>query len=232
MVFTGQSVLESDPLITRVFPHFADGEFPGGSIATSLLLVSDAPVPGDVTVKFRDSAGLPTQVQIGSEANDTFVFPFAELGSLFLRTTPGVLLQSGYVLVGSDSTVDGIEIFSVFDRGVLRTEVGVLPSAASSDFRVAVEAQDEVSTGLALVNLRSNMAQVQLDARDEEGNVVATTTREIGPSEHIALFVAKELFPELGNFLGAVRVRSSVPLHKVTLRTTPTTMTSFPVLEQ
>ena len=220
MAFTGQPVPDSNPLITRVFPHFADGGFQGGAIATSLLLVNGTPVPGEVTVKFRDSNGLLARVRIGDELNHTFVFPFAERGSLFLKTTPDSVLQSGYILVESDVDVDGIEIFSVFDRGALRTEVGVLPSSASRDFKVAVEAQDEVSTGLALANLTSTTAQVQFDARDADGNVVATTTRDIGASEHLALFVARELFPGMCcNFqkaaserlVGSIRLRLMHP---------------------
>ncbi len=232
VVITGEQAPASAPLATIVFAQFADGRVDQGSFQTSLLLINPSFFSSSAAVKFRDSKGSPAPVKIGNELNDTFAFSVPACGSLAVETSPGPLPTSGYVIVESGGELSGVEIFSLFSQsGERQTEAGVLPSTASKKFSIAAQAKGDLNTGLALVNLTSERAELSFEARDEQGQLVATAKRNLDPSQHLALFVAKELFAGLTTFLGKVEITSSVPVYKVTLRTTSTTMTSFPVLQ-
>ncbi len=80
-----------------------------------------------------------------------------------------------------------------------------------------------------MVNLSGEEANLVFTARDQAGNIVGTTERTLGADEHLAVYVAGELFTDLETLVGSVEVVSSVEVHKLTLRSGAVSQTTLPM---
>lgn len=216
-----------------VFAHFADVSNPGPSLAiTQLNLYNPNPWSNRVSITFHQSSGEPAKVlQVGGVESAVLEAAIAPLGSLVVETAGGPTLQKGYVVAESESELGGLEVISTYAIGVLQSQVGVLPSIASRDFAFPVQAQDDQNAGVALVNLSPVEAEITLEARDADGNLVGTASRTLEAGNHLALYAAGELFEDLPELVGTVRVRSTIDLYKMGIRTNSRGMIALPVIE-
>ncbi len=218
--------------LTHVFPQFADGSYEDGSIKTAFLLVNSTSFENVVSLNFRTSDGSAANVSIGGETADHFSFSLAPKGSALVQTQAIGPIQNGYVLLESEGEMAASEIFAVFDaEGNRVTEAGVLPSLPGRHFTLGVEAQNDVNTGVALVNLSGEEADLVFIARDQAGNIVASIEQTLGPNEHLAEYVAGELFTDLETLVGSVEVVSSVEVHKLTLRSGAHSLTTLRIAD-
>ena len=215
-----------------VFPQFADGSYPGpAAIWTELNLYNPNSWPNVVSVAFHQSSGEPAEVQIVEARASVFEYTIAPLGTLELETTSLPTPQVGYIVVQSESELGGLEVISSWGFGAFQSQVGILSSVASRDFVFPIQVTNGRNAGVALVNLNSVAAEMTLEARDASGTLVSTQTRTLQAGHQLALYAAGELFPELHELTGSVRVRSSVDLYKVGIRTFAGGMITLPVLE-
>ncbi|RPJ87504.1 MAG: hypothetical protein EHM18_00805 [Acidobacteria bacterium] len=219
-------------LMRLVFSQFADGVFQDGSIRTQLQLFSSTPFATTATVRFFSSESDPLRMTLSGQSGTSFDYSIPANGSVLVETAGTAGVRAGYVVVESSGQLTGTEVFTVTDQnGTRRTEVGVLPSTAAIEFVVAVEAQNDVNTGLALVNLAPSAADVTFEAFDSEGNSLGTRAATLAAGTHMAQYLAGEIFPEIHTLIGKVHVTSSSAVYKTVLRQTQSTLTSFPTID-
>ena len=130
-------------------------------------------------------------------------------------------IQVGYTLVsatGGTGVPASSALFTFSNSsGVLVSQAGVPATAPILSGRILV---DEVATqtALALVNPSNQTASIQFVLRDATGNQVGTESRDLGPGQHLALFVA-ELFSGMPvGLLGSLTFTSDQALAPLTLR--------------
>jgi hypothetical protein len=130
-------------------------------------------------------------------------------------------IQVGYTLVSSTGGTDVPVSSTLFTRvnssGVLVSEAGGPATSSTTAGRIVV---DEVAseTALALVNPSAATASIQFVLRDSAGTTVGQDIRELGPGQHMALFVA-QLFPDLSaGLFGSLTFTSDQALAPLTLR--------------
>ena len=102
-------------------------------------------------------------------------------------------IQVGYTLVtatGGTGVPASSALFTYESNGVLVSQAGVPATAPMLSGRILV---DEVATetALALVNPSNASASIQFVLRDAAGNQVGQESRDLGPGQHLALFVGQ-----------------------------------------
>src|SRR5207247_1024723 len=132
---------------------------------------------------------------------------------------------AGYAVVTPEpgtTTPSGTAIFQVKRDGIIVTEAGVAASPSTTAARILVDNAGS-STGVALANRENQPAAVSFALLDINGRSVATTTRNLPPRGHLAIF-AHELFPDVpqirDGFTGLLEIASSAAVALVTLRLT------------
>jgi VCBS repeat protein len=168
-------------------------------------------------------------------------------------------VEAGYATVDLNSGIApyGVAVFSLTQNGVVVSEAGVPASPPTKDARIFIDDRNavpskfvqersgaiNVNTGLAVVNLGANTAQIALKLRDSQGNILASGAITLPSKAHLAKFIT-ELAPGLvvpPNFptevgLGSLEITSEEPLSIVALRLTTnqrseTLLTTTPIAD-
>ncbi|MBZ5535860.1 MAG: VCBS repeat-containing protein [Acidobacteriia bacterium] len=168
-------------------------------------------------------------------------------------------VEAGYATVdtNSGSAPYGVAVFSLVQNGVVVSEAGVPASPPTLDARIFIDYRNvvpsksnqessgaiSVNTGLAVVNLGTNTAQIALKLRDSQGKVLASGAITLPSKAHLANFIT-ELAPGLvvpPNFptevgFGSLEITSEEPMSIVALRLTTnqqseTLLTTTPIAD-
>ena len=129
-------------------------------------------------------------------------------------------IQVGYTLVtatGGTGVPASSALFTYESNGVLVSQAGVPATAPMLSGRILV---DEVATetALALVNPSNASASIQFVLRDAAGNQVGQESRDLGPGQHLALFVGQLFGAVSAGLLGSLTFTSDQALAPLTLR--------------
>jgi hypothetical protein len=203
-----------------IVPHFADG----GGWTTQILLVNptDSAVSGDV--KFVDSSGSAATVTVSGQAGNTFPFSIPPRGAQKIATDgTGTSTIHGSVRViptAGSVTPEALVVFSERTRGVTVAEAGV-PVRNGSRFRMYVEADAAMDSGIAVANTSAAQMPVTFELTDLNGLPVDgadPTALQIPASGQVAVLLS-ELFPSLQKpFKGVLRISASTPVSIAGLR--------------
>ncbi len=226
-------------------PQVANGEFAGGRISTTFVLVNNGTSSAEVEVTLFGSAGEPFEVTIpGLGTASAFQLSLGPGETQFHQTDGTGGLQVGAARVTSTSIIGAAAILTIFDsQDNVVTEAGVGSAETLRAFGVAVDASGDFNTGVAIHNLSSEDATVTFTLFDE-GNAQQgdPVSRDLPGNGHLAEFVAGELFPAAsaaarglpGGFQGKLVASSTTDVAAVSLRQNVSSfsLTTLPVVPE
>lgn len=207
-----------------VFPQIGAGV--GLSTQIMLMNESDKDVEGEIRLFTSDGSQLSLDYERGTyTGRDVSEIPFLIMpdGTLFANLTysgpEDVRVGYAVVTIERGELPTGSAVFRyVDDKGIPISEAGVGAMTPTKRARVVVGTA-MTRTGVAIVNPGDESNQVELALLDTNGGPLRTTTREILPNGHIAVF-ADDLFPVEEGFIGLMELKSSVPFVPITLKLT------------
>jgi peptidoglycan hydrolase-like protein with peptidoglycan-binding domain len=219
----------STPASTQpvVFPHFADG----GGWTTQVMLVNASDDAINGTVQFLDQSGKPVGVIVDGQSNSSFAYSIAPRNSQKLRTAgTSSAIAVGSIRVASNAggaAPAGLAVFTFRSGGFTVAEAGVPASPAGTAFRLYAEASGilgslgSIETGLAVTNMSSSNAIVNVDLHRLDGSSIGLTgTISIPANGQRATFLSQ--VPGLGAlgtpFQGVLRVASNQSIAVTGLR--------------
>jgi sugar lactone lactonase YvrE len=144
-------------------------------------------------------------------------------GAVFMVHSQSVT-QVGYTVVtgsaGSAVPVSTALFAFTNSSGTLVSEAGVGAAVPIASGRIFVD-ESGTFTSIALVNPSPRAGSVTFVLRDSSGRQVGSTTRTLGPGEHLAQYV-RQLFPAAApsGFSGTLQFTSNEKLAAITLRET------------
>ncbi len=226
----------------------------GDTIQTQFVifgLADAAGVPdqsGDVELTLTDDDGNPFEVSLSNGlSGSSFSLALESDGALFFETVGGGTPVAGAASVVSDFPIGISAIFTLNLPGRPTTEAGVGDSRALDRFTLPADLTAPFDTGLALFNDNPETASVEVAFINQDGALVQDSSLAIapfsaerivpsealepmGPSSHRSRFIG-QLLPglDLSGRQGQVTVVSTHPLSALTLRQSPTTLTTLPV---
>ena len=226
-------------------PQVANGEFGGGRISTTFVLVNNGTSSAQVGVTLFGSAGEAFEVTIpGLGTASAFQLSLGPGQTQFIQTDGTGGLQVGAARVTSTSIIGAAAILTIFDsEDNVVTEAGVGSAETSSAFGVAVDASGDFNTGVAIHNLSSEAATVTFTLFDE-GNTQQgdPVIRDLPGNGHLAEFVEGGLFPQASaaargssvGFHGKLVASSTADVAAVSLRQNVSSfsLTTLPVVPE
>jgi hypothetical protein len=221
--------------LTFFFPQIADGG-PNPIFRTAIVLINNGDVVANGTIRFVRPDGTPFVLTLkDGRTGSEFTFKLEPKQTALLETTGEGQLRNGYAVVTSDRTIGGTAIFSQFDAtGKLVTEAGVPASPNLNNFTIFVDTRTGFNTGLAIANAGSTASNLtfRLLKLDSSPLAVTPATLTLGANQHRAQFVTE--FSEFGNasanVVGSLEVSATAPVSAVTLRTSPSSLTTTPIV--
>lgn len=202
---------------TYYFPQAANGNFPGGSLRTTLVLANPGDTASNVTVRITDDAGNPLSLLPGLESGSLTLGPGNS--RTFLSDGSGPLV-SGAVSITSTTPIGATVIFSQFDGGSrLQTEAGVTSARLLRAFTIPVDLSGSYNTGVAFFKPGSGGAGVSLTLYDENGNQKGQGQVALSGNGHRSAFVPDFIAGLSGFGRGSLVVSSDTEVAAVALRT-------------
>ena len=222
---------QSRPTFSTYLPQIADGPLPAGlpadAFQTTIVVSNLTNSTATVEVRLFDSNGQSLSFEFNGSPASSFDLSIPAFSSKSFTSDGNTMpAQGGYACIESNVPVEGTAIFRALDtQGKVVHEAGV---GASSGRVTVVGVVQKFSlgnfdSGVAVVNISSENAQVTIHLYDESGGLIAS--RELKgqepfrPGEHLARFL-NQLFSGLpGDFIGSLLVTSDQPIVVVILRT-------------
>jgi hypothetical protein len=218
-------------------------------VTATIISISDTEII--VTVPTGTSTGFVTVTTSAGVAKSALPFSVVPAASqVALTVSPGGAdsassvgpandLKAGYTTlsVNSGSAPYGTAVFSYEQNGVVTSEAGVPASPPTVAARFFVDSRSgiytpgssgviDISTGFALVNQGTAIANLSLRLRDSNGNTLSQGTLQLQKGEHIAKYL-DQLAPGFvlppgfaSNGLGSLEVSSDQPVYVLALRLT------------
>ncbi|MEJ2147051.1 MAG: hypothetical protein P8020_18125 [Acidobacteriota bacterium] len=210
------------------FAHVVDGE----GARTFFLVMNKGTDSAHVTLTLMKNDGSPLTLDIDGTSTSTFEFDLPAGGSRRMASSGASSpLASGWAQLRADHEVGAQELFQISSGGKVGTTAAVesfSPVTAADGF---VEQEGGTRTGIAISNLSDVGAiNVRLRLIDESGQELRAVTIELGPSNKVAKFL-DELFSDLGDFRGTLRIEASGPFSAVILQQTGVVLGTLPPLE-
>jgi hypothetical protein len=214
--------------VTYYYPQIASGQFHLGTWKTTIFLTNAlAPggAPASGTIVLRTSDGGPFYVNLvdefGNPAGSGYEIPFTlSAGESRKLTTVGdQLLTSGYATISANGPVMGNAMYTWYDpSGAMVGEAAVPPTIPLGKQAIFVDGTNGFTTGLAIANPNAGASlHINFQLMDTAGNVVQTTTRDLAPGQHLALYV-HDLFPTMGPMVGRLQFFCTNPMVSIGLR--------------
>ena len=208
--------LADPPASGPVFlPHFADG----GGWTTQVVLVNptDSTIGGSIQFFSQgtaSTAGAPLTVTVDGQTGVSFNYSIPRRSSRKL-VTAGILVstQVGSVRItpSTGASPSSLIVFSFKPAGITVSEAGV-PGIQGSAFRMYVEETavsgiGAIQTGLAIANLSSTAATVNLELMNLDGSVAAPLAAISVPGNGQRAGFLHDFFPGLAfPFKGVLRI--------------------------
>jgi hypothetical protein len=133
------------------------------------------------------------------------------------------------VTVSSDRKISGVILF-----GGNAGTAGVGDSRPLKKFVAPMEIGPGINTGVALMGLGQDQT-IQLELRDEQGNVVAKGILTLGAKSHLARFITElqwDTSPNLSSFSGTLTAAGTAQFAATVIRVSPGQFTTLPVAEK
>ena len=225
----------ADPAAGRkklYFAQFGDGSHAGVELFSQITLLNlNDTATANVTVEIRDDEGDPLQVDFnGTVVEGTTQATIPPGGVRTLKTDGEGSLQTGSVVVTSDTVLEGVILFSS-SQGL----AGVGSSQAVRSFVAPVEtASDVLDTGVAMMGLGEEQT-IQLELRDQQGNLLATSSQPLGANAHVAKFVTQYTWdtpPDFSDFTGTLTATGTASFAATLIRQSPEELATLPVSDK
>lgn len=213
------------------FAQFGDGSQAGTSIFSQVTLVNlDSVAPENASIEINDDRGNPLTVDLNGVpvlGRKDVVIPAN--GALTLKTDGQGPIQTGAVMVSSDRKISGVILFA----GNAGT-AGVGDSRPLRRFVAPMEIGPGINTGIALMGLGQDQT-IQLELRDEQGNLVANGSVTLGAKSHLARFITELQWDaplNLSGFSGTLTATGTAQFAATVIRVSPGQFTTLPVAEK
>jgi hypothetical protein len=218
------------------FAHFGNGEVPGAQIFSQIMLINlDSARAASARILIRNDAGQPLSSNLNGElvaGQKDLVIPAG--GMRILKTDAKGPLTAGAVTASSDRKLAGVIIFG----GSLGL-AGVGSSAPLSNGLVApmeTNADQVISTGIAIMNLETVDVTADLQLLDTDGNQVATSrldgVNSLKGNGHLARFLQEFSWSpsvDLTKFVGVLKIKPSGRVAATVLQVRPAQFATMPV---
>ncbi len=220
------SAVGSAQQFTYYFPQIAVGP---GWMTTIFVSNAMAAGGGRATIILTKSDGTPFRSnwvdETGNNVTDRTNVIVVELASgesrRFISISDGSMAMGYATVVSNSSAILGTAVFTQFDgRLNVLAEAGVPMAIPLAKQALFVDTTNGLRTGLAVANPNNIAQQVRFELVSDTGQVVMSTTRELGPSEHMAVYL-DQLFGGLPSMVGRLQFWSANPLTSVALRFSP-----------
>ena len=210
------------------FAQFADG---GGLFSEIVLFNLDSSGPAEATIQLSETDGHPLVVDLNGTVEAGQLEIAIPAGGLRRFKTDGL----GDPVVGSVKVTSGAPIAGVVLFGGTIGLAGVGSSnVLPNGFAAPMESlTNQVDTGIAIVNLQEESAELTLQLCDAEGTLLATISEPLASSGHLARFLSEFDWPlavDLSDFEGTLKVTSSGPLAATVIQTRPGQFATLPVV--
>ena len=186
--------------------QFGDGQFNGLTVASAVTVVNlEDQQEASVRVELSGNDGQPMTVDL----NGVVVVGSTEVvipakGSATLATDGVGLLQTGSVVVTSDSRVSA---FAFYDAGSVGI-AGVGSSEVGQSLITPIWSDAAVTSGIAFAATGGDL-ELQLELRNRQGSLVGQAALELGSREHISVLVNEfdwDPVPDFSDFHGTLTV--------------------------
>ncbi|UCF39036.1 MAG: PQQ-like beta-propeller repeat protein, partial [Acidobacteriota bacterium] len=216
------------------FAQFAEG---GGALFSQIVLFNpDDSAPAEALVSLRNDEGAPLTVDLNGIVVEGSVSVTIPASSMQVLKTDGL----GPVVVGSATVTSNQPLAGVivFGGSVGLAGVGSSPEI-SGEFLAPMQTdqQEQVNTGIALMNLSDSSAAINLELLSDSGEVLGTATLAgelaLAPRGHRALFLDQFDWDrpiDFAHFNGLLKVQSSEPLSATVIQTSPGQFATMPVV--
>jgi hypothetical protein len=212
-----------------LFPQFGDGSQSGTSITSRILLTNpDAEDAAEAEISLRSSNGEPLVVDLNGETvvgTTNVIIPPS--GVVALESGGQGELQVGSVVVTSTEEIYGVILFRA-SVGV----AGVGSSKASSRVTILMQVDDQINSGVAVMNL-GGAQTVDLTLRDDQGMTVAQATAELPAVGQLARFLTEldwDTPPDFSDLSGTLTIEGTGQLAAVAILTTGKEYATLPMI--
>lgn len=221
------------------FPQFVDG----GGYTTSLVLLNTSSDTEIGNLQVLDNNGEPLVVTpVGGSPTSTFRYSIPAGGAFRFQTDGAAAdVKAGWVRLTPvfNETPAGSGVFGYNPAGILVSESGIPATASTTHARVFVDLSRNHSTGLAVANVDSTLAAIEVSAYEADGTTAAG--RSLGPIQlagggHDSRFVHQLIEGLPAGFTGVLDISSPTPFAALTLRSLNNErgeflMTTFPIAD-
>ena len=213
----GNPIVISGQLISSAVPPILLAQFGSGNVVSEILVSNPAgTLEQFATARFYDDAGkpMPTPVSISGALEtsiagegipvDRVDFSIAPLGRVSIVTT-GEEPLVGSAIINSNGILGGLVRFEIPGIGI----AGVQSSPLMGGFLVPVRNENDIDTGVALMNPSEEEVDIELSLLDSFGDSIegAESMVSLPPKGHLALFFT-ELFEDVETpFVGSLLAR-------------------------
>ena len=214
------------------FAQFGDGQ---DQIFSQIVLINlDTSTPAQANIILRGGDGQPLSVDLNGNLVEGQLSIEIPAGGLRVLATDGKGPQVvGSVTVCSDRPLAGVILFG----GV----VGLAGVGASVELPngfvapIKTNETNQINTGIAVVNLLDQLATVNLQLCDTEGQTLATGQLELAGNGHRALFVNEITWSvpvDFENFRGLLKAAVPTSIAATVIQTRPGEFATLPVAPQ
>ena len=230
-------VLADSPIY---FPQFVDG----GGYTTSIILLNTSSVTETGTLEIMDGNGEPFVVnRVGGTADSSFPYTIPP-GGVFRLQTDGfpAAPKGGWLRLTPDagmSTPIGSGVFGYNPDKFMISESGIPSAVATNHARIYLDLSRSHNTGLCLVNLVDDNAEIEIRAYESDDITPVGDAREpisLDPNGYAAAFADQFIDGLPAGFTGVLDINSVTPFAALTLRTLINErheflMTTFPIAD-
>jgi len=195
-----------------------------GGYQTDLLFVNPTVSAISGTAEFVNPDGIALSLTVNGVTGSSIPYQLPANGAAVLRTSgSGASARRGYVIVrpvaGAPAPIVGAVVTFV-QEGLLVAATGVASAPASRRVRLYFDRTIGHDTGVAIVNLTDNPANLQLTLRNLSGASGGPGTQRLSPQGQSARYVS-EISPSLpSGSRGVLEVTSDSPIAVIAVRST------------
>jgi hypothetical protein len=206
----------------EVFAHVGDDSVSAGQFRSSIILVNNQDKEVKGRLRFYSSQGELQVLSINGVSGTEFPFLIPNRSSILLETD-GISdpFYVGWAEATADAQISGSLQFTLADAaGRPLAEAGIQSSTLGQRLAAAVSRDTtiDVDSGLAVVNPSQETGMLTIRVRDQSELTVAAQEMQMGPGQHIAMFVSQ--LGELPDpFTGTILIDSTVPVGATLIRT-------------
>jgi enterochelin esterase-like enzyme len=218
-VADGNQRLAYDPIY---FPQLADG----GGWTTSFILMNTSGFSENGSLEFFDNSGRPLVVHpVGGGTVSSITYSIPALGIFRIRTdgsfTDAKVGWARLKPADANPTPVGSGVFSYNPGNVMTTESGIPSVVSTTHARVFVDLTENHNTGLAIANLDTTTAGIEIQAFQADG--VTSVGKSQGPLQlagfgHDAKFANQIISGLPDHFMGVLDISASTPFAALTTR--------------